>query len=104
MGSPYLKPYRLSDVVGAIQIMGAYPWATREIDHWRRTLDRPQSVDEDKHQTWKEIFREHPEFFRLDPKEGLATLRWRWVYDKNYHVRERKEVDRQEKARLITEE
>lgn len=35
---------------------------------------------------WREIFEEHPEFFRLDRERKMASLVWRRQYPKRYHV------------------
>lgn len=76
--SPYLATDgRLSDVIAALQALGSYDWATRKVERWREGLGEPISAA-----NWSEVFRQHPEFFRLN--DGLATLRWRHAYDRIY--------------------
>ena len=76
--SPYLATDgRLSDVIAALQALGSYDWATRKVERWREGLGEPISAV-----NWSEIFKQHPEFFRLN--NGLATLRWRHAYDRIY--------------------
>ena len=58
--SPYLIDFRLADVVAAVQVMGIYPWGSRQVDDWTKKLGKPLSAD-----FWTTIFRQHPEFFRL---------------------------------------
>ncbi|MGQ7249766.1 hypothetical protein ACUN9Y_20835 [Halomonas sp. V046] len=76
--SPYLENgARLADVIAAIQVMGAYPWASREVSSWAIKLGESVSAD-----GWHEVFREHPEFFRLNGE--WASLRWRHGYDRSF--------------------
>jgi integrase len=76
--SPYLKGGRLADVIAAIQIMGVYPWASRQVEDWARKIGDPLSGND-----WSTVFREHTEFFRLT-NDGWASLRWRHGYDRTY--------------------
>ena len=76
--SPYLRnSYRLADVLAAIQVMGAYTWASRRVSAWADKLGDPLSSG-----SWAEIFVEHPEFFRVSGE--WASLRWRHGYDRNF--------------------
>ena len=76
--SPYFTDFRLADVVAALQVMGIYPWASRQVEDWSKKLGNQLSAD-----SWATIFREHPEFFRLTD-DGWASLRWRHGYDRTY--------------------
>jgi hypothetical protein len=97
--SPYLKSSsRLADVLAAIQVMGSYPWATRDEAGWQDKLGAPLSAN-----AWIEIFREHPEFFRVN-EESRITLRWRHGYDKSYHVANQRELTPSELNALSQEE
>lgn len=70
--SPYLKPNRLQDIIGALQIMGSYREYKMEIDDWKEIIENdPLSA-----QSWRNVFTEHPEFFRKNDKD-LFSLMWR---------------------------
>ena len=75
--SPYLKDGRHADVIAGLQVLGCYQWATREVSSWASKLD-----DDTKTEKWREIFTEHPEFFRINGE--WACLRWRHALDKDY--------------------
>jgi len=96
--SPYLKNYRLADVVGAIQVMGVYPWSSRKVEAWTLKLGDPLSAD-----NWDIVFREHPEFFRLTSEEWVS-LRWRHGYDRVFDSSQGKELSEAERAKLSKEE
>jgi hypothetical protein len=69
--SPYLKSeQRLGDVIAAIQAMGIYKFHLCEFKTWARHI----SGDENQDIHWKNVFQQHPEFFRLDPKRQKAGL------------------------------
>lgn len=92
--SPYLEnDWRLADVIAAIQVMGAYPWASRKVDRWSHKLGKPLSAED-----WSTVFSEHPEFFRLN--EGWASLRWRHGYDRTYDPEKGKELTDAERDAL----
>ena len=78
--------------------MGSYPWATREESRWQEKLDSPLSAD-----SWTIVFREHPEFFRIN-EEGGITLRWRHGYDRTFRVSELREVSSTELDALPLEQ
>lgn len=59
--NPYLKDYRLADVIAELQIMGTYPWAKRKVVSWTKKLGKHKSGE-----NWKDVFEDHPEFFSLD--------------------------------------
>lgn len=69
--SPYLiNENRLADVIAAIRVMGTYKFYKLSFAGWS---DRIYG-DEPKAECWKNIFIEHPEFFRLDEKKEKGSL------------------------------
>ena len=101
MGSPYLKPGRLADVIAAVQIMGAGERPEKEIRHWARELSYSQERAEI--DRWTATFQEHPEFFLVytlqNDRELKAALRWRYT-NKLYDSRTGKEYTPQEREAL----
>ena len=81
--SPYLNDTgRLADVIAAIQAMGTYKFYKLDFGGWadRITANKNQPF------YWKNIFEQHPEFFRLDGERKRASLVWRRQYPKRFHV------------------
>lgn len=81
--SPYLaNSGRLADVIAAIQAMGTYKFYKLSFEGWadRITANKNQAL------YWKNIFEQHPEFFRLDSAREKASLVWRRQYPKRFHV------------------
>ena len=97
--SAYLKHQsRLSDVVAAIQILGTYKFASRKIEEWEKALGRtPASAI-----TWLEVFREHPEFFRIN--DEWISLVWRRASEKTFDTRTGQELTKEQLDRLTTDE
>jgi hypothetical protein len=60
MESPYKRPWRLHDVIAAIQFMGSSPWVSKPIQDWESSLGTPRSA-----KSWEEVLRDHPEFFSV---------------------------------------
>lgn len=81
--SPYLdKAERLADLVAAIQALGSYRYAAREEMKWRQLLHKPKSAE-----TWGEVFRDHPEFFRASSRDdGYHQLVLRRAQSNYTHV------------------
>ena len=79
--SVYLLEYRLSDIMAAIQVLGASNWQSLKQEHWLEQLGRPQSSST---KSWNEVFQQHPEFFWLEDREQRATLRWRFALEKSF--------------------
>jgi hypothetical protein len=86
-GSPSESPYlansgRLADVIAAIQAMGTYKFYKLSFEGWadRITANKNQAL------YWKNVFEQHPEFFRLDGARERASLVWRRQYPKRFHV------------------
>jgi hypothetical protein len=77
--------------------MGAYIWASRKVSAWSEKLGDPLSAG-----GWEKIFKEHPEFFRVN--EEWISLRWRHGYDRNYSVSQARELSSIEIAALSKEE
>ena len=99
--SPYLKSdRRLGDVIAAIQLLGTYQWANRDIGGWAKQLDTPEISGE---AAWSSVFREHPEFFRINDL-GKASLRWRHAYDRTYNTKTRKTISVEEFEQLDEKE
>lgn len=83
MDSPYLKnPNRLAEVIAAIQAMAVYKYYKMDFEGWADRIvgDKRQG------EYWESIFKDHPEFFRLDQERKKASLVWRRNYNKNRHV------------------
>jgi hypothetical protein len=81
--SPYLADSgRLADVIAAIQAMGTYKFYKLPFDGGadRITANKNQAL------YWKNVFEQHPEFFRLDSTRERASLVWRRQYPKRFHV------------------
>ena len=81
--SPYLADSgRLADVIAAIQAMGTYKFYKLPFEGWadRITANKNQAL------YWKNVFEQHPEFFRLDSAREKASLVWRRQYPKRFHV------------------
>ena len=77
---PYLdSPGRLADLLAAIQVLGTYEFAARDIARWEKRLGRkPKSAD-----SWHEVFLDHPEFFTCDDEQKLALV-WRRSFKRDY--------------------
>ncbi len=89
---PYLKsPGRLADILAAIQVLGTYEFAARDIEKWERRLGRqPQSA-----QTWSVVFTAHPEFFTRDADNNIALV-WRRSFTRDYDTQNKCIVSGQE--------
>ena len=83
--SPYLKKYRLQDIIGALQIMGSAKNYKRSIKGWSNKIENePKSAA-----SWEKVFQEHPEFFRESGKDKYCIM-WRkgLPHDKDTKERE----------------
>lgn len=95
--SPYLdQDGRLADVIAAIQAMGTYKFYKLSFDGWadRISGDRSRGVH------WRKVFKEHPEFFRLDGRRERASLVWRRQYPKRYNVDSGRQITNEEYEQL----
>ena len=86
--SPYLKNHRLQDIVGALQIMGSAKNYKRSAEKWAKKIENnPLSAN-----SWNDIFREHPEFFR-EGDDSKVCLMWRKGLPWNTETDERLPLD-----------
>lgn len=91
--SPYLKDdARLGDVIAAIQAMSIYKFYKLDFTGWSDRI----SGDPKNSEHWKQVFIEHPEFFRLDAAREKASLVARRQHPKNYDVDARTHVETNE--------
>jgi hypothetical protein len=98
--SPYLHdPQRLADVIAAVQAMGTYKFYKMTFGGWADRI----TADESKADYWKNIFEEHPEFFRLDTERERASLVWRRQYPKRFHVDQERRLSVEEYEALSHE-
>lgn len=113
--SPYLKnSNRLEDVIAAIQVLGAYEKRTsRKLKFWISLLG-----NDEKH--WEKVFRDHPEFFRVNDRsqhnevideddanenrEIWVSLRWRVAYLGIYDYNKNRELTEDELSNLSDEQ
>ncbi len=94
--SPYLKGWRLADVIAALSVMGHYTYSSRPAKDWADRLDAPRSAV-----TWRQVFDEHPEIFRVSNEpEGWASLRLRHGFDRTYSVVHRRELSFEELSQI----
>jgi hypothetical protein len=99
MPNPYLRDWRLADVIAAITLMGRYPYPSLKWQDWADRLGATRSAD-----TWRTVFYQHPEFFRLSEEEaGWASLRLRYGFDRTYSLSERREVSPAELSALAAD-
>jgi hypothetical protein len=98
MKSPYLKDFRLADIIGAIQVMGNYPFASRKVDDWLKSLGKPMSASD-----WASIFKQHPEIFRFT-SNGWVSLRWRHGYFRTFNPKRGCDLTESERTSLSTEQ
>jgi hypothetical protein len=81
--SPYLSDSnRLADVIAAIQAMASYKVYKLDFEHWADRI----CADETQASHWRQVFEEHPEFFRLDAARERVSLVWRRQSQKRYGV------------------
>lgn len=69
-------------MLAAIQAMGTYKFHMLTFDGWSERISGDASSGEH----WRQVFEEHPEFFRLDHERMRASLVWRRRYPKRFHV------------------
>lgn len=62
------------------------------------------SADESQAEKWKQIFLQHPEFFRLDSAREKASLVWRRQFPKRYDVDQERVLSGDEYGRLSDDE
>tara|TARA_B100000378_G_scaffold170218_1_gene137242 strand:- start:377 stop:904 length:528 start_codon:yes stop_codon:yes gene_type:complete len=85
--NPYLRSDRLPDVIAAITTLGTYKFYKLDFAGWANRISGPvKSAD-----YWETVFREHPEFFRVNSDERKASLVWRRQHPRNFNVDEERE-------------
>ena len=88
--NPYLKSGRLPNVIAAITTLGTYRYYKLSFE---KCAERICNKPEEAHR-WGQIFLEHPEFFRINPNNNMASLVWRRQNPKLYDTRNHKEISR----------
>jgi hypothetical protein len=109
---PYLAPGRLPKLIAAIQAMATLGWGSQPIDKWVQELegaeqlalgktDQDEVKDHDR-KTWREIFAQHPEFFKLYKldKDERVALRWRFAQSIDYDPHTGKVLSSEELASM----
>lgn len=97
---PYLaNTNRMADILAAIQVLGTYEFASRELDKWEKRLGRQPCDDK----TWNEVFTEHPEYFTIDNDKNVALV-WRRSLKRNYDTKTNEIVDEETVKTLLEEE
>ncbi len=73
---------RLADVIAAIQVMASFKNHIQTFGDWGTRI----CGDENASEYWENVFRQHPEFFRINIGKSEASLTWRHAYQKRYDV------------------
>lgn len=91
--SPYLRSEdRLADVIAAIQVMGTYKFYKLDFLGWSNRI----TGDSDARDHWSVVFREHPEFFKLNSDRDKSSLVIRRQHQKLYNVDREIKITREE--------
>jgi hypothetical protein len=99
--SPYLKnDHRLADVIAAIQAMGTYKFYKLDFNKWADRI----SGDESQVNHWKEVFKQHPEFSRLDSQQKKASLVLRRQHQKLFDVDNEEKITKDKFKNLLENE
>lgn len=88
MKNPYLTDGRLGDVIAAITVLGTYPFYKLTAARWSYRI----GSSEDRADHWRQVFQEHPEFFRPASGGDKFSLVWRRQFRRNYRIDETPEV------------
>lgn len=99
--NPYLLgTSRLTDVLVGIQFLGTYRFYKVGFDYLNdRVKETPKSA-----KSWKQLFREHPEFFRVSDEENNVCLILRRARAKNFNVDTEEKITRDERKALLKEQ
>lgn len=81
-GNPYLKPGRLADVIAAITATGLYKFYKLPFEGWSMRIGGSKADAA----RWETVFREHPEFFRINSDDNKASLVWRRQFSRTFYV------------------
>ena len=101
--SPYLSTSnRLADVIAALQATATYKFYQLKFEGdkgwaWRIAGDASKEAEP------RRVFKEHPEFFRIE-SEGHGSLVWRRQHQKLYDVDKDVEISRADYGLLTTEQ
>lgn len=88
----------MADLIAAIQVLGMYRFASRDLGKWEKRLGRnPVSAT-----NWETIFRQHPEFFTVQGNN--ISLVWRRSRERNYDTFTSQIVLREEAMQLTEQE
>lgn len=98
---PYLKPNRLADVIAAIQFMSLNVRSSQPCEKWADYI----SGDKGKADHWREVFDDHPEFFRKSPDNvDHYALIWRRASPRLFYRKEDRLLSKPEYDQLSAEE
>ena len=86
--NPYLKDHRLADVIAAITTLGTYKFYKLDFAGWAMRISG--TAKDARH--WQSVFKEHPEFFRVNTGDDKASLVWRRQFPRNFNVDDIKET------------
>lgn len=92
--NPYLKKGRLPDVIAAITALGNYRYYKLSFEKCAERISNDPSASK----KWEQIFREHPEFFRVT--ENHASLVWRRQLPKLFDPKKMDEITRDQFEKL----
>ncbi|WP_411816002.1 N-carbamoyl-L-amino acid amidohydrolase [Hyphococcus sp. DH-69] len=99
--SPYVdNEKRLADVIAAIQTLGTYRFYKMDFKGWADRI----SGDEAMSDHWETVFKEHPEFFRLDATRKQVSLVIRRQHNKLFNVDSHEEITKSEFLSLTDEQ
>lgn len=99
--SPYLKDKnRLAYVISAIQAMAVNKRYKLSFKEWAEKI----SGDENKEKDWEIIFKQHPEFFRINSEDNKASLVWRRSKQRTFQFDDNIELTRNEAKKLSEKE
>ncbi|MEX6631968.1 N-carbamoyl-L-amino acid amidohydrolase [Hyphococcus lacteus] len=99
--SPYVRDEkRLADVIAAIQTLGTYRFYKMDFKGWADRI----SGDENLCRHWETVFKEHPEFFRLDATRDQASLVIRRQHSKLFNVDNHQDITKNEFLALNEEQ
>ena len=82
MKNPNLTDRRLGDVIAAITVLGTYKFYKLDVARW---ADRISAASETPDH-WRDVFDEHPEFFRVTTDQQKVSLVWRRQFPRNFDV------------------
>lgn len=80
--NPYLKDHRLADVIAAITALGTYKFYKLDFADWAQRITGGAKDAS----YWESVFKEHPEFFRVNTGDNKASLVWRRQFPRNFDV------------------